>query len=212
MVQLLREQTQTKTLIYFPIVHSQADMGALGESVRKASLKRIGRLGWKRKQDLIERFWTEVEQAINKLDLAFDRVRIYQDGLPVSDREADIVAELAGTGSRNHALVLRLVGKGAKLMGTESPELLLEEYELAKKRFASGEPGGEDQAAKSLSNSLLNRRDQFIAHRINETLCPEETGIIFLGMLHSPEQWLDKDIRVVYPLTRPQGSPQSGGR
>jgi len=187
-------------------------MGALRESVKKASLRRIGRQGWKHKQDLIKRFWTEVELAINKLDLAFDRVRVYQDGLPVSGREIQIVTELAGAGSRNHAVLLHLVDKGAKLMGTESPELLLEEYELAKKGLGPGEPLGNDEAAETLSLSLLNRRDRFIAHRINETLRPGETGIIFLGMLHSPEQWLENDIRVIYPLTRPLSRGVSDGR
>lgn len=203
MVKSLSVASLTKTLIYFPILHSQADMGALKESVKKATLLKVGRLGWKHKQDLVERFWTEVESAINKLHLAFDRTRVYQDGLPVSNREAEIVAELAAAGSRNHALVMRLVGKGAKLMGTESPELLLEEYEFARKRVSSPESGGEDEADMSLGSSLLNRRDRFIATRINQTLCPGETGILFLGMLHSLEQWLDKDIRVVYPLVRP---------
>jgi hypothetical protein len=47
---------------------------------------------------------------------------------------------------------------------------------------------------------LLKRRDQYIARRINDTLLAGETGLIFLGMLHSVRSWLDKDIRVVYPI------------
>ena len=35
-------QSQRRQLIYFPIVHNQADMGALSESVRKASLQKMG--------------------------------------------------------------------------------------------------------------------------------------------------------------------------
>jgi len=50
---------------------------------------------------------------------------------------------------------------------------------------------------------LLKRRDQYIARRINDTLLAGETGLIFLGMLHSVRSWLDKDIRIVYPIHQP---------
>ncbi|MFH1293180.1 MAG: hypothetical protein ABIJ44_03520, partial [Pseudomonadota bacterium] len=56
---------------------------------------------------------------------------------------------------------------------------------------------------KGVGDSLLKRRDQYIAARINGTLLVGETGILFLGMLHSLGNWLDKDIRVRYPITRP---------
>lgn len=198
-----RHKNQSRRLIHFPIIHNQADMGALGEVVRQASVKKLGRSGWNRKVDLIEKFWNEIEKSVDQLSVPLDQVRIYQDGLPVSGREEDLVAELAKTGSRNYALILRLARKGAIIMGTESLELLLEEYELAKQGLGSGKLPSVKPRDGSVSTSLLTRRDQFIAGRINETLLPGETGMIFLGMLHSPEPWLDKDIEVIYPIYRP---------
>ena len=65
-------------------------------------------------------------------------MRVYQDGLAVCGHEQKIVSELAGAGNRNHALLLKLQAQGATLMGTESPELLVEEYQLATVAFASG--------------------------------------------------------------------------
>ncbi len=50
----------------------------------------------------------------------------------------EIVSELSASGSRNHRLLMHLMDKGAMIMGTESPELLMEEYELAKKNFTEG--------------------------------------------------------------------------
>jgi hypothetical protein len=41
-----------------------------------------------------------------------------------------------------------------------------------------------------------------MAQRINETLKNSETGILFLGMLHSLEQHLHADVLVIYPLRR----------
>lgn len=195
-------EPSARTLVYIPIIHTQADMGALSDQVRKESLKKLGRSGWKRKITLIDNFWTAIEKIIEELSLPLKRVRIYQDGLPVSGRESEIVAELAKSGSRNHSLLLRLINGGATITGTESLGLLLEEYDHVKKIL--GEKSTRTRGtAKSVSASILRRRDNFIANRINATLLPGEIGIIFLGMLHSLEPWLDKDIQLVYPIHTP---------
>ena len=59
------------------------------------------------------------------------------------------------------------------------------------------------RSQKPASDILLKRRDQFIADRINDTLGPGETGILFLGMLHSLGHLLDEQIKVVYPISGP---------
>jgi hypothetical protein len=196
-----------RVLIYIPIVHTQADMGVLGESIQRLKVKKLGRRGWARNVSLVGKLWVQIEQAVQRQDLPFERVRLYQDGLPVCGRELEIVKELASANSRNHQLLLRLSEKGATIMGTESSELLVEEYQLVKEVFASGKPEVAkrgDASQQALMDSLLKRRDQYIARRINDTLRMGETGLIFLGMLHSVGPWLDKGIRVVYPIHRPQ--------
>ena len=194
----------SRTLIYLPIVHTQDDMGALKESVARATLEKMGRAGLSRKTAAIDQIWTEIEGAIAALPLSFDRVRLYQDGLPVCGREAEIVRELAQAGSRNHQLLLRLMAQGAVLMGTESGELLVEEYQLAKQSLTAKPPraAGVTASRRALSDTLLQRRDQFMAQRINDTLKDGETGILFLGMLHAVERHLNPDVRVIYPLQR----------
>jgi len=191
-------------LIYLPIVHTQDDMGALKESVARATLEKMGRAGLSRKTAAIDQIWTEIEGAIAALPLSFDRVRLYQDGLPVCGREAEIVTELAQAGSRNHQLLLRLMAQGAVLMGTESGELLVQEYQLARQALTAKPPRAAGVAAsrRALSDTLLQRRDQFMAQRINDTLKDGETGILFLGMLHAVERHLNPDVRVIYPLQR----------
>jgi hypothetical protein len=193
----------SRTLIYFPIVHTQADMGALKESVARATLEKVGRAGLARKTAAIDRIWTDIEAAIDALALFFDRVRLYQDGLPVCGREAEIVTELAQAGSRNHQLLLRLMAQGAVLMGTESGDLLVQEYQLARQSLTTRPPRAAVAASRrALSEALLQRRDQFMAQRINDTLKDGETGILFLGMLHSVERRLHPDVKVIYPLHR----------
>jgi hypothetical protein len=192
-----------RELIYLPIVHNLADMGALRESVKQASVRKIGRQSWKRKQDLIEKLWDDIESALDGVSVDMNKVRIYQDGLPISGKEEDIVKDLADSGSRNHRLLLHLMAKGGVLMGTESPELLLEEYEMAKRGLSAGGEAAKKVNETPGSTSLLQRRDKFVAERINATLQAEEVGIVFVGMLHSLEPWLAKDIRVTYPIGRP---------
>jgi len=202
-----------RTLIYVPIIHTLSDMGALGESVRRSTLMKIGKQSMNRKLDLINNVWTEIEKVINGLVLPYENVRLYQDGLPVCGKEVQIVTELAKTGSRNHQLLARLMKRGAKLMGTESSDLLVEEYELINQMLSAGnipekgmrtarQKDGGTALQKRAADQLLKKRDRYIAGRINTTLGKGETGILFLGMLHSPQSLLDRNIRVIYPVRR----------
>ena len=193
----------TRTLIYIPIIHSQVEMGAFSESVRKATLQKLGRQAWNRKVRLIDKTWEAIERTVDGLKLPNGKILLYQDGLPVCGREAEIVADLARAGSRNHRLLLRLMERGATIMGTESSSLLIEEYELNKQAFAQSrnpKSPGMEARQKALGESLLKKRDQFIADRIHRTLRAGETGILFLGRLHSVKEWLPKNIRVIYPI------------
>jgi hypothetical protein len=192
-----------RTLIYIPIIHTEVDMGAFKSTVQQLKTRKLGRKGLERNVSLVDRLWTEIEMTIDPLPLVYDKVRLYQDGLPVCGQEVEIVADLAKAGARNHKLLIRLHEKGATIMGTESPELLIEEYSQIKRILASGElvdTRGTGAHQKGLSDSLLKRRDMFIAQRINETLRANETGILFIGMLHRLTLWLDKDIQVKSPL------------
>lgn len=192
-----------RVLLCIPIVHTQADMGALNEPIQRLKVKKLGKKIWERNLELVNNFWTEIERATENLAVPYERVRLYQDGMPVCGREAEIVANLAKAGSRNHQLLLKLQQKGAVLMGTESAELLVEEYQLVKQIFAEEMSRGSAQQArqgKTLQDSLLKRRDQFIARRISDTLLAGETGLLFVGMLHSVEPWLDKDIEALRPV------------
>jgi hypothetical protein len=194
-----------RTLIHIPIVHTREDMGNLNEAVQIATVQQLGVKAWRHKLRAIDERWTDIEQVVEQPGLSFDKVRLYQDGLPVCGREVEIIKELANKGSRNHRLLLRLIENGASVMGTESSELLREEYENVVQslgsRRARSIPGARGLPVRG-DEPLLKRRDRFIAARINETLRSGETGILFLGMLHSVEGLLDEDIRVIHPTLR----------
>jgi len=182
-----------RKLLYLPILHSSADMGSLSESLKKEYLSRYGARKWQEHLRGIAGFWDVVARRVFSLPLTFRRVRIYQDGLPCCSHELEIVREVAATGSKNHQLLLQLVGRGAILMGTEDPELLLAEHRLLKTTVEGTRPTDSHAAA-----DLMHRRDIFIAGRIAETLGEGETGLLFIGALHRVGELLPKDIPVTY--------------
>lgn len=199
----------SRRLIHIPIIHTQADMGALSHAIKEMTIEKLGQKGWERNVHLIDEIWTRIEEAIDSWTLPYEKVRLYQDGLPVCGREAEIVAELAQAGSRNHRLLLRLMERGAAVMGTESGELLVQEYKLVKQILEAGDPQKArhlEARHKALSQALLKQRDQAIAERINRTLRAGETGLLFLGMLHAVGDGLAKDIRVTQPVFPRVGS------
>jgi len=187
-------------------------MGSLSPTIRAMTVRKLGAQGWKRNVNMIDDIWRQIEGAIEDWSLPYEKVRLYQDGLPVCGRELEIVSELAKAGSRNHQLLLRLRQRGATLMGTESADLLVQDYKLIKQTLAVADAGKAarlEARHQERSHSLLKRRDQAIAERINHTLCRGEIGLLFLGMLHSLAGLLAEDIQVTHPLfpPGPRGGP-----
>jgi hypothetical protein len=202
---VVKEISTVRTLLHIPIIHTQADMGALKERIRLLRIEKLGKEGWERNVKSADQMWEVIRQVIEKWELPYEQVRLYQDGLPNCGREVEIVTELAQAGSPNHTLLVELIQKGATLMGTESPDLLLQEYQLIQQTLArdGGRASGVEGGLARLGRSLLEKRDRYIAARISETLGRGETGIIFLGLLHSLERLVAPDIRLHYPLGRP---------
>lgn len=192
-----------RALVYYPIIHAQVELGTLGEVAQKIIETKIGQEALTARLDSINKIWFEIKQSIQKLEIDYKKTRIYQDGLPLCGRESEIVMDLAESGSVNHQIVLELQNKGAMLMGTERPDLLVEEYQLFKNALIADDSNNKtwDPAKfKAIKETLLNKRDEYIANRINTTLAIGETGILFLGLLHSIENRLDSDIHLIYPV------------
>ena len=198
----------SRTLLYFPIIHTQTDMGALSEPIRKVTIQKLGERVWRQKINLVKKFWDDMESILDKLSLVYAQTRLYQDGLPICGKEQEIVTELEKKGSPNHQLLVHLMKKGATLMGTESADLLIEEYHFIKKILESGNVHDAmeiETRQKGASDRLLKKRDEFIAARIATTLQVAETGVLFLGMIHDISALLPADITVIYPMNRPLG-------
>jgi hypothetical protein len=162
-------------------------------------------------QRVLDAFWEELRLGIKSWNIDYSNTFVFQDALPYTGNperiiEYRIVDELASKGSANHKLVKWLLERGTQLVGTESTELLIKEYEAVKKSLAEGlyreasvtSERNEDEAAIS----LLSQRDQFIAQRIAETLQTGQIGILFIGLQHRVQDYLPNDLTVECPFGR----------
>lgn len=188
-----------RTLIVVPIIHTEQDMGSLLVQIKREYIDRFGHEKWCDHLKSIDEVWLGIRQMITVLELPYPTVHLYQDGLPVCGKEIDIVRDVAAQGSTNHQLLVELMNRGARLEGTEDPQLLLQEYRLHQGDLRDTPPEHEKQRIE-LSRNLLTQRDRFIADRINATLQLGEIGLLFLGLAHSVEALLSPDILVRHLL------------
>jgi hypothetical protein len=183
-----------RLLIYVPIIHSEADLGGIGEEVRRHFEAVLGAGAWTRRYASVEAMWDGLRTKILALPLSWSCMRLYQDGLPVCGWERQIVSDLAAKGSRNHQLLAELMERGGTLMGTEDPALLVEEYRRIQRLTLAAKQDGPDPVAEELKREgeeLLHQRDSFIAHRIDTTVRDGEAGVLFLGLIHRVDELLD---------------------
>jgi hypothetical protein len=187
-----------RTLLYVPIIHMTADLGSLAPDVAQRGIRGVGEEGWRKHLETVEGFWNSLATYFDAMEAA--GVRLYQDGLVANgDMGRRIVEEGAKSGSKNYEIIAGLIGKGALLVRTEDLELAKKERDhlvemtrattRAKKMIAY-------LGYMRIKNHLLEKRDRFIAGRINETLGPDETGVLFIGAYHKIIPFLEKDIRV----------------
>lgn len=214
-----------RRLLVLPIVHSRSDLGSLQTVASQAKVAALGERRAQAAAQAIDEFWSSLRECLLALQLDYSKVLIYQDGLPKVQNvtlqiEKQIVEELAKNGSPNHQLVKWMMDQGAILIGTESPDLLLQEYHAIRRSLTQGyraetntnvtKPGSDDPLSKgdtTTEPTLMQQRDRFIAARIDETLGNEQLGLLFIGMLHQVDRFLPDDIQVEFPVGRPPSAP-----
>jgi hypothetical protein len=188
-----------KALIYVPIIHMSSDMGSLAKDLNRRGIADLGEELWKEHIKTVEGFWDELSHYFDSIDVS--GMKIYQDGMVAGGEVGQkIVEEGAKSGSKNYELIARLLQRGAILFKTEDFKLVKKERDrliaitqaksLPEKLIAF-------MKYKVIKNRLLNKRDEFIARRIEETLNQDETGIIFIGAFHNIKERLPKDVRIM---------------
>ena len=188
-----------RTLVYAPIIHSEVELGSVGASVRRRFIEVFGDAAWQRRGAMVDAMWRGLHDALMALPFPAAGVRLYQDGLPICGYERTIVEDLAAKGSPNHLLLRALMERGALLMGTEDPSLLLAEYQrIARLEQLSAQrgPAAAAQLVEQQGRRLLHDRDAFIARRIESSLREGEMAILLLGLLHRVDEHLQGDFTI----------------
>jgi hypothetical protein len=187
-----------RTLIYIPVIHTSADLGSIAKEVAKRGIRDLGQELWDKHRKTVEGFWDVVSDYFDSIDVK--DMKIYQDGMVAEDEVGKKIAEdTAKAGSKNYQLILKLLDRGAVLVKTEDFKLVKKEYDrllaitqaksITKKIIAFIK-------YKLVKVILLNRRDNFIANRIEQTLKAEEKAILFIGAFHNIKKRLPLDIRI----------------
>jgi hypothetical protein len=188
-----------RTLLYVPAIHTSEDIGSLSKAVTERGISQLGEKAWSEHVATVHQFWDAISQYAASLPAA--GLKIYQDGL-VADGEmgAKIVAAGVQSGSRNYQIVEMLRQRGAEIVKTEDFSLVLEERNRLLATVQARTLGAKIIALfkyRLIKRRLLNRRDQFIARRIGETLADGGTGILFIGAYHRVRPELPADIKVI---------------
>ena len=187
-----------RTLIYIPVIHTSADLGSIAKEVAKRGIRDLGQELWEKHRRTVEGFWDVVSDYFDSIEVK--DMKIYQDGMVAEDEVGKKIAEdTAKAGSKNYQLILKLLDRGAVLVKTEDFKLVKKEYDrllavtqaksITKKIIAFIK-------YKLVKVILLNRRDNFIANRIEQTLKADEKAILFIGAFHNIKKRLPKDIQI----------------
>ena len=187
-----------RKLIYVPVIHVESDLGSIAPEIDKKSAEVCGKERWEKHKQTVIVFWDVIEGFFRKLDAG--NLKIYQDGLMAGgDLGRRIVEEGAKKGSRNYQIVGDLMKRGAEIRKTEDVELLKEELNQIL-RIAQSSSAWEKTVAhigKEVDReTLLEKRDRFIAKTINETLEDGGSGVLFIGAFHNVVSMFAKDIKV----------------
>ena len=196
-----------KSLIYVPVLHTRKEAGEILLSLKEGEAKVSADTQSAEQEKSVREMWDGIQEKIQKINISYISLRIYQDAMPVCGREREIALKLAQNGSRNHELILDLVKKGAKLEGTEDPNLLIKEYDNLSQLISKASVSTQNyrdslSEYKEKGAKLMKQRDTFIAERIKSTLKEGETPLVFMGVRHELEKLLQSSFAINYIIYR----------
>ncbi len=190
-----------RTLIYVPIIHSVADMGSMGDELKRKSVSGLGENRWKIHTDTVNGYWVAIQSYFEKYDLDVQGTKIYQDGMFVDGEMAlKLIQDGVQSGSKNSEIVSGLITRGAILVKTEDFKMVKDEYDGLQSILKSKtnlKKLFQLLRYKILKPVFLRRRDRFIAATIDRTLEANKTGILFIGAYHNVIKRLPKNITVI---------------
>jgi len=151
-----------RRLIVIPRMYSKQDFEELGLGLP---------------EDLAERreeFWGYVEEHLKILSSRISKMYIES----IHEEERNRLERIEELDSRIHQLVMMLLSRGAEIISTEDPLLILE-YES----WSDLDRIERLSVKRDLLEDCMRDRWRFVSTRIGETLKEGETGVLFVDKL-----------------------------
>lgn len=144
---------------------------------------------------IFDRFWEQVEEQITALELKLGKVnRIYHELIPAGGKEgSQAVKELH---DKSHEIIETCLSNGAQLEAVEDVDLLTEFMDWGRCLMVGLQNQKVLTRVYEFYSEAGKKRNEYISRKIDETLQPDETGILLMRETHQVQ--FSPDIQVFY--------------
>jgi hypothetical protein len=141
------------------------------------------------------RYWEQVEEQITELELKLGKVnRIYHELIPAGGKDgSEAIKEL---NDKSYKMIQTCLNKGAQLEAVEEGDLLTEFMDWSRCLLAGLQNQKVFTKVYESYTEVSKKRNEYIAGKINETLKPDEIGILLMRENHQVQ--FPSDIQVFY--------------
>ena len=145
--------------------------------------------------ELYERYWAGVREHLLRLENSIGSVaRVYHESASRAGEEG--LKEAERLNAKSASIARGKVEAGATFEALEDEELVAEAFDWQRCLMIGLESRKVSELALNSYNEVTNRRYELMARRIDETLKPEEAGLLFISEDHRLQ--FPSEIRVFY--------------
>lgn len=145
--------------------------------------------------DLYDRYWSGVREHLLKLEHSMGPItRIYHEavGMP-GDEGLGLIEEI---NDKSSSVARNKVESGAKLEALEDQELVAESLDWQRCLMVGLESRKANDYVWNAYNDTVKRRHELMIQRLDQTLQPEESALLFVSEEHRLQ--FPPDVRVFY--------------
>ncbi|MFH1087669.1 MAG: hypothetical protein V1737_03690 [Chloroflexota bacterium] len=144
------------------------------------------------------RYWEQIEEQIANLESKLGPVsRVYCEMISVGGEEG--LKGIKNLNEKSHGVASRRLGMGAQLEVAEDDELLTEFMDWGRCLLVGLQNKRVFDTVYESYTAASRKRDEYIARHMDETLKPDETGLLFMREGHHVQFCSDIQLFYVSP-------------
>jgi len=145
----------------------------------------------------ISKYWNQVENQMSDLELKLGKVdRIFHELIPVGGEDG--IKAIKELNDKSHQIINNRLDKGAQLEAIEQNELLTEFMDWSKCLAIGLQNQKVFAKIYEFYTEVSKKRNEHIAKQIDETLKPDEIGVLFMRGGHRVQ--FPSDIQIFYVI------------